>query len=109
MLSTILLMGPPPAEGQGNPLMSFLPFLLIIVVIYFFMIRPQARKAKDQKVFRENLKKGDRVITIGGIHARILEVNPDNLLIDAGNNIRLTIDKSAVSVEATQVLNKESK
>jgi preprotein translocase subunit YajC len=109
MLNQILLMGSQPQDGQGGGLLSFLPFILIILIIYFLMIRPQAKKAKQQNVFRESLKRGDKIVTIGGVHARILEIYDNSILIDAGNNVRLTIEKSAVSMEASAALSKDTK
>ena len=67
MVNFLLFM--PPAEGQeSSGWMSFLPLIAIVVVFYFFFIRPQMKKSKEQKKFREALKKGDKIITIGGIH-----------------------------------------
>lgn len=107
MLS-ILLMGAPAAGGagaQGGGGMGQLIMIpLIIVVFYFFMIRPQSKKAKEQKEFRETIDKGSKIVTIGGIHARILEVKDTTLVIEAGNGIKLEIEKSAVSVELTKAL-----
>jgi preprotein translocase subunit YajC len=69
---------------------------MILVVFYFFMIRPQMKKQKELKKFRESLKAGDKVVTIGGIHGKILEVNDATVLISSeGSKIRL--DKSAVA------------
>jgi preprotein translocase subunit YajC len=89
-------------ESGGGGFMAFLPFLLIIAVIYFFMIRPQSKKAKDQQKFRAEVQKGDKIVTIGGIHGKIADTKDTTLLLDIGNNQRLTIEKSAVSMEATQ-------
>lgn len=70
--------------------------VLILVVFYFFMIRPQMRKQKELKKFRENLTVGDKVVTIGGIHGKILEMNETTVLINSeGSKIRL--EKSAIS------------
>lgn len=70
--------------------------VLIVVVFYFFMIRPQMKKQKELKKFRENLKKGDKVVTIGGIHGKILEISDATILLDSdGSKIRF--DKSAIS------------
>lgn len=103
MLS-ILLMAPPAGDGQqGSSLMSFLPLLLIMVVFFFFFIRPQMKKAKDQKIFREALKKGDRVITIGGVHAKVYEVKDATLIIEISDGVRIEIEKSAVSNDGTQI------
>jgi len=69
------------------------------------MIRPQAKKAKETKKFRESLEKGQRVVTIGGIHGKILEVSDTNVLIDAGG-AKLRLEKSAISADSTTA-NKE--
>lgn len=70
--------------------------VLMIVVFYFFMIRPQFKKQKELKNFRASLKAGDKVVTIGGIHGKILEINDTTVLINSeGSKIRL--DKSAIS------------
>ncbi len=99
----ILLMAPPADGQQGGGLMSFLPLLLIMVVFFFFFIRPQMRKAKEQKKFREALKKGDKVITIGGIHAKIQEVKDNSLIIEIADNVRIEVEKSAVTNDVSQI------
>jgi preprotein translocase subunit YajC len=81
--------------GEGGS--TILMFLLMFVVFYFFMIRPQMKKTKEEKKFREELKKGDKVVTIGGIHAKIAEVKETTLVVDTGEGQRLKIEKSAVS------------
>lgn len=97
-----------PQQGaKSNPWTQILPFVLILVIIYFFMIRPQSRKAKEQKLYKEQIKKGDRIITIGGIHGRILEIREKDIIIDAGNNVKLTIQKEAISMEASRALNQD--
>lgn len=102
---SILLMASP--QGGGSSLTSLLPVLLIGVVFYFFMIRPQAKKMKDQRNFIENLKKGDKVVTIGGIHGKIMEVNADHLLIEIDTDVKVKCEKSSVSLEASKNLNKD--
>ncbi len=97
----LLLMAPPAEGGNSNPWTALLPWLLIFVVIYFFMIRPQSKKAKDQKNFRENINKGDKVVTIGGIHAKVVEINDTTVLIETEGQNRLKIEKSAISPENT--------
>jgi preprotein translocase subunit YajC len=95
LLHIILMM---PQEGEeGGGLMSFLPLILIVLVFYLFFIRPQMRKSKDQKKFREALRKGDKIVTIGGIHGKILEVRETTILIEVEGQNRLTIEKSAIS------------
>jgi len=78
---------------------------LIIIVFYFFMIRPQVKKQKDQKKFSEDLKKGDKVVTTSGAHGRIVEVAETTLLIEGESGHKTRYDKSAVSLEATKALN----
>ncbi|MCG3165175.1 MAG: hypothetical protein POELPBGB_00937 [Bacteroidia bacterium] len=77
---------------------------LVMVVIYFFMLRPQMKKAKDEKKFREALKKGDRIVTIGGIHGKINEIKDDSFIIEVEGNNRLKIEKSAVSMTSSATL-----
>jgi len=72
---------------------------LIIVVFYFFMIRPQQKKAKDQKLFVSELKVGDKVVTIGGAHGRIAELDDDTVVLEFERGARIRYSKSAVSME----------
>ena len=88
-------------------LTSFLPFLLMFVVIYFFMIRPQSQKAKKAKKFQEDLQKGDKIVTIAGIHGIVNKVNDDNTLqIEVNPGSFSKIEKSAISMEWSDQLNK---
>jgi preprotein translocase subunit YajC len=85
--------------GQGAfGLQQIIFLVLIVVVFYFFFIRPQSKKAKEQKKFREALKKGDKVVTIGGIHGRILEVKETTVIIEVEGGNRLKLEKSAVAM-----------
>jgi preprotein translocase subunit YajC len=75
---------------------QLIPLVLILVVFYFFMIRPQMKKQKELKKFRENLTVGDKVLTIGGIHGKILEITDTTILLNSeGSKIR--VEKSAIS------------
>ena len=104
-LLSILLMAAPQAGAQkSNPLTSLLPFLLIIVVIYFFMIRPQSKKAKQAKLFKEELKRGDKIVTIGGLIGKIIDVKENEFIIEVGD-VKLDIMKDAVSMESTNFIN----
>ena len=95
---------------QGQPGFGGFQFIflgLMIVVFYMFFIRPQAKKAKQQKTFIDNLQKGDKVVTIAGIHGTINKVNDDGTImleINPGSYIKL--EKSAISMEWTSQLNK---
>ncbi|OFY56912.1 MAG: preprotein translocase subunit YajC [Bacteroidetes bacterium RBG_19FT_COMBO_42_10] len=91
-------MGQPASStgGQSNALITFLPLLLVFVVFYFFMIRPQMRKQKEANNYRSSLKKGDKVITTGGIYGRVYEVKDNYVMIDAGGDVKLKVDKNAL-------------
>jgi preprotein translocase subunit YajC len=102
----IVLMAPPQG-GQSNPWSSLIPLLLIMVVFYFFLIRPQMKRQKDLKNFRESLKKGDHIITAGGIYGKINNITDNVITIDAGNNVLLKVDKSAVLRDTSDVQNQQ--
>jgi preprotein translocase subunit YajC len=88
-----------PQEGGGGGLGAFLPLILIIVVFYLFFIRPQMKKQKDLRKYRESLRKGDKVITIGGIHGKIVEEQEKTFTIEVEGGIRLRIERSAVAMD----------
>lgn len=94
----IFLMGQPASStgGQGNAWISLLPLLLVFVVFYFFMIRPQMKKQKEMTNYRNSLKKGDKVVTTGGIYGRIHEVKDNYVMMDAGGDVKLKVDKNAL-------------
>ena len=100
LLNILLFM--PPAEGEeGGGLMSFLPLVLIVLVFYLFFIRPQMKKSKDQKKFRAAIKKGDKIVTIGGIHGKIIEIQETTFTIEVEGQNRLKVEKSAVAMDST--------
>jgi len=102
MIATILLAAATPDAGGFG---MFLPMVLIIVVFYFFMIRPQVKKQKDQKKYVTELKKGDKVITNAGMHGRIAEVADTTFLIETEGGGKIRHDKSSISLEASKALN----
>jgi preprotein translocase subunit YajC len=77
--------------------------VLMLVVFYFFMIRPQQKKQKELKAFRENMKAGDKVVTIGGIHGKILELSDSTVLISTEGS-KLRLDKSAIATSSADQL-----
>ena len=82
----------------ASGIMSFLPMIAIVVVMYFFMIRPQVKKQKDEAKFRAGIQKGDKVITLGGIHAKVLEINEDTILIQAdGGTAKFVVNKTSIA------------
>jgi preprotein translocase subunit YajC len=90
-------------QAQGGA-MSLLPFVLILLVMYLFFFRPQMKKQKEEARFREEVKKGARIVTTSGIHGKILEVADKHLIIESENS-RLKIEKSAVSKELSAQYN----
>jgi preprotein translocase subunit YajC len=97
----IILMGQ--TQPGSNPLTSLLPLVLIIVVFYFFMIRPQVKRQKDLRNFRDSLQKGDKIITTGGIYGKINNITNNIVTVDVGNNIIIKVDKSAVLKDNTDL------
>jgi preprotein translocase subunit YajC len=102
----VILMGGTPKEGS-NPLTSLLPLVLIIVVFYFFMIRPQVKRQKDLRNFRDSLQKGDKIITTGGIYGKINNITDNIVTVDVGNNVIIKVDKSAVLKDNTDLQNQQ--
>ena len=92
---------------QANPYFQFIFFGAIILVFYFFMIRPQQKKAKDQKKFIDEIKKGDYVVTVGGAHGYVAELEGDTFVLEVEKGGRIRFNKSAISLEATKVANKK--
>lgn len=96
-------MGSQGAAGQGaNQWMSFLPLILLFVVFYFLLIRPQQKRAKQQKLFIENLKKGDEVVTSGGLYGKITGITDNTVTIEIAEKVRVKVVKSAVAQQIPQ-------
>ena len=91
--------------GQGVPF--YVLMILMVIVFYFFMIRPQQKKAKDQKKFIDEIKKGDYVVTIGGAHGHIAELEGDTFILEVEKGGRIRFNKSAISQEATKAAAKK--
>jgi preprotein translocase subunit YajC len=90
------------ASSGGNQWMSFLPLILLFVVFYFLLIRPQQKRAKQQKQFLDNLKKGDDVVTSGGLYGKITGLTDTTVTIEIAEKVRVKIAKSAVAQQAPQ-------
>lgn len=95
----LLLMAP---TGDGGGIASFIPLILIMVVFYFFMIRPQMKKAKEAKKFRQEISKGDNIVTVGGVHGKITDLRDTTVIIETESKTKLKIERSAISPEFTQ-------
>ena len=95
-LAFLHLMAPASGAGQPNPMMSLMPILLVFIVFYFFMIRPQMKKQKELTTYRSELKKGDKIVTTGGIYGKVYEVKDNYVMMEVGGDVKLKIDKNAV-------------
>ncbi|CAN5141225.1 hypothetical protein BH23BAC1_BH23BAC1_01230 [soil metagenome] len=99
MLNYILLQATTAQDGWiGNLLLIG----GIAIVFYFFMIRPQQKKQKDQKSFIESIKKGDQVVTIGGLHGRVFVVDDDTVTLEIDKGTKMKFEKTAISLEASK-------
>ncbi|MGQ1784961.1 MULTISPECIES: preprotein translocase subunit YajC [unclassified Saccharicrinis] len=103
-LQSIFLQAAP--SGGQNMLTSILPFILIIVVFYFFMIRPQMKRQKELKKYREELKKGDKVITTGGIYGKVVEIKETYVVVEIASGVVIKIDKSAIIMDMSDAQTK---
>ena len=92
-------------ETGGSGIVTFLPFILIMVIIYFLMIRPQTKRQKEKEAMREGIKKGDKVITMGGIYGTVqgFKEKGRQAVIKVDNNTNITINKTAIAGLAGKV------
>jgi len=94
-------------NGQGGGYQMIIFLVLMIGIFYFFMIRPQQKKQKQMQNFRESLTKGDKIVTIGGIHGKIVNIEDDTFVIEVEDGGKLRIDKAAVAIDAKQAAAKK--
>lgn len=99
MLDLILLQA-----GQGSGTSSFVMLGAMAVIFYVFFIRPQQKKQKDQKKYIEEVKKGDAVVTVGGIHGKVISLDDSTVTIEVDKGAKLKIEKSSISMEASKRL-----
>lgn len=97
------------AAGDGGAIMQIIFFVGIALVFYFFMIRPQQKRQKEQKKFVENLKRGDNIVTIGGIHGKVLSVAEATVVVEVDKGCKITFQKTAISQEASKTTTPETK
>lgn len=90
------------AGAQGSGWSSMIMIVLLIAIFYFLMIRPQQKKQKEIKKFRDGLKKGDKIITAGGIYGRIKEIKDNSMMISIANDVTIEIDKGSVYPSAAE-------
>ena len=89
------------AQPKGGGLSFILMLVLIFVVMWFFMIRPQQKKQKEMNKFRDSLKKGDKVVTVGGFYGTINEVKGNRVALDIDKNVTITVDKASLVKDYT--------
>ncbi len=82
--------------GQGSGLTMLLMLALIFVVMWLFMIRPQQKRQKELNNFRDNLKKGDKVVTVGGIYGTVVEVNDNKVMLEIDKDVKIKVDKASL-------------
>ncbi len=91
------LQAAPAAQPTGGGWSMWIMLLLIFVVMWFFMIRPQRKQQKELQAFRDGLKKGDKVVTIGGIYGTVAEIKDNYILMEIDNNVKIRVNKQALS------------
>ena len=104
MMHLYILLQNAPSSGIS----SFLPFLLIMVVFYFFMIRPQINKQRSEQNFQQALAKGDKIVTMGGIYGKVVGIKEGKIILEIAENTRITIERNSISREKS-IQNSEKK
>jgi preprotein translocase subunit YajC len=102
LLGIFLMTNPNAAGGEQSPWSSFIFLALILVVFYFFMIRPQMKRQKEMRKFRESLDKGDKIVTAGGIHGKIKTVKETTFDVEIADGVIISVDKTTVNPVGTQ-------
>lgn len=97
MIKTILLQA-----GEGGGISSLILFGGVALVFYFFMIRPQQKKQKEQKKFIEEIKRGDQVVTVGGIHGKVMSTDETTVVLEVDKGVKMTFQKSSISLDASK-------
>lgn len=105
ILNMFLLVSSSAESGakKGSSWSGLLLILVLLVLFWLFFIRPQNKKNKEQQKFRENLKKGDKIVTIGGIHGKIDEVKGTTVIVSIDANVKMEFEKSAIIPDSSQV------
>ena len=102
MIENILLQ----SQGQGGGSSFLILMVGMLVVFWFFIFRPQQKKQKSQKKFVAEIKRGDKIVTIGGIHGKIFEIENDTVILEVEKGAKVKLDKSAISFESTKKVTK---
>ncbi len=107
LLSIFLMANPQGSGASGGGYEQIIFLVLIIVVFYFFMIRPQMKKQKEIKQFREGLQKGDKIVTTGGIYGKVNDIKENIIIVEIAPNITVKVDKSSVVREIEDLQTKK--
>lgn len=107
LFNSLLLQAADPA-AMGGGFGMFLPLILIIGIMYFFMIRPQNKKQKEIANFRKSLQVNQKVITAGGIHGVIKEINDNDVVLEIASNVKIRIDKNSIFAAAADANNSQA-
>ncbi len=86
-----------PGGGDSNPIYTIIPFALIIFIFYFMIIRPQQKRQKERQQLLESVKKGDKIITIGGVHGTVAGIEEKSILIEISDGVKVKYEKTAIS------------
>lgn len=99
MVETLYAMAGGQGGNGGNTFLSFLPLILIILIMYLLILRPQAKKQKERQRMLDSVKKGDQVVTAGGIHGKVVATKDDDkvLIVKVDENVKLEIERTAVT------------
>jgi preprotein translocase subunit YajC len=97
-------MGQPPdgGSGSGSPVMTFVMLGGMVLIFWLFILRPQQKKQKDRQKLLESVKKGDKIVTVGGMHGTVIGVEDKDILIQIADNVKVKFDKSAISAVKAQ-------
>jgi len=90
--------------GASTSIINILLFASIFLVFYFFIIRPQSKRAKDQQSFLDNLQTGERIVTTGGIYGKVTQIEGNLLMLEVSSGVRIRVAKSSISMELTKAL-----
>ena len=105
-LSMFLLQGNGAPAQSGGGYSGLIMIVLIFVVFWLFFIRPQNKKQKEEQKFREALQKGDDIVTIGGIHGKVVEVKETTVLVSVDSNVKIEFEKSAIMASPVAAVKK---
>lgn len=92
------------ADGQSANIMNLVFIVGMVAVFYFFMIRPQQKKQKDQQKFSDAVKKGQMIVTVSGMHGKVFEVNSSTVVLEIDRGVKVTFEKTSISAENTNIV-----